>query len=204
MAQHKLADKAADYWVTEPEHHQSHSILGFWFYLMSDCLIFASLFVVYAVLSKAFAAGPSGKSLFDLKLVAMNTTLLLFSSISYGFVLVNAQKGHKHNVVIWLVVTALLGLGFLTLELHEFKELIVHGATPIRSAFLSAFFTLVGTHGMHVAVGVLWILVTVSQVMRWGLNETVYRRLICLSLFWHFLDLIWVGVFSLVYLTAML
>ncbi|RXT55072.1 cytochrome o ubiquinol oxidase subunit III [Bosea sp. Tri-44] len=189
----------------EPEHHPGDStMLGFWLYLMSDCLVFAVLFATYGVLGRNYAAGPSGADLFDLKLVAVNTAMLLFSSITYGFAMLAMDKGRQAAVQGWLVVTALFGLAFLGIELYEFAHLIHEGATPMRSAFLSSFFTLVGTHGLHVTFGLIWLAVLMTQVSKHGLIAANRRRLMCLSMFWHFLDVVWIGVFTFVYLMGVL
>jgi len=180
------------------------TLLGFWVYLMSDCLIFAVLFATYGVLGGSYAAGPAPKDLFELPLVALNTALLLFSSITYGFAMLAMAKGAKAGTLFWLVVTGLFGLGFLAVELYEFSHLIHIGATPQRSAFLSSFFTLVGTHGLHVTFGIVWLATLLVQVGRLGLTEANKRRLMCLSMFWHFLDVIWIGVFTFVYLMGVL
>ncbi|PZP31311.1 MAG: cytochrome o ubiquinol oxidase subunit III [Roseateles depolymerans] len=187
------------------EHHaQPSTLLGFWIYLMSDCLIFAVLFGTYAVLGRNYAAGPSGADLFDLPLVALNTALLLFSSITYGMAMIAMLHRRKGQVLAWLAITGLLGLGFLSIELYEFAHLIHEGAGPQRSAFLSSFFTLVGTHGLHVFFGSIWLVVLMVQVSKAGLTEPNRRRLICLSMFWHFLDVVWIGVFTFVYLMGVL
>lgn len=187
------------------DHHpQQGTLLGFWLYLMSDCLIFAVLFAVYAVLGKSYAAGPSGADLFDLKLVAANTAMLLFSSITYGMAMIAMQHGRKNGVLAWLAITGLFGLAFLGLELYEFWHLIEQGATPQRSAFLSSFFALVGTHGLHVAFGIVWLVTLMVQVKKLGLIAENRRRLMCLSMFWHFLDVVWIGVFTFVYLMGVL
>ena len=193
------------YYDHSGEHHPPNStMLGFWLYLMSDCLIFAVLFAVYAVLGRNYAAGPSGADLFDLPLVAVNTALLLFSSITYGFAMIAMQARKKNHVLGWLAITGLLGLGFLGIELYEFHHLIHEGAGPGRSAFLSSFFTLVGTHGLHVTFGSIWLITLMVQVSKHGLIPDNRRRLMCLSMFWHFLDVIWIGVFSFVYLLGVL
>jgi cytochrome o ubiquinol oxidase subunit 3 len=187
------------------DHHpQNGTLLGFWLYLMSDCLIFAVLFAVYAVLGRSYAAGPSGADLFDLPLVAVNTALLLFSSITYGFAMISMQHGKKEHLLAWLALTGLLGLGFLGIEIYEFAHLIHEGAGPQRSAFLSSFFTLVGTHGLHVTFGVIWLVTLMVQVHKRGLIHENKRRLVCLSMFWHFLDVVWIGVFTFVYLMGVL
>ncbi|MET0363537.1 MAG: cytochrome o ubiquinol oxidase subunit III [Sphingobium sp.] len=195
-----------DFYDLDPhDHPEGHStMLGFWIYLMSDCLIFAILFACYAVLGGNYAAGPGPKDLFDLPLVALNTAMLLFSSITYGFAMLSMQRNAKGAVLGWLAITGLFGLAFLSIELYEFAHLIHEGATPQRSAFLSAFFTLVGTHGLHVTFGTIWLVTLMVQVSRKGLIVANQRRLMCLSLFWHFLDVIWIGVFTFVYLMGML
>jgi len=180
------------------------TLLGFWIYLMSDALIFASLFATFGVLSTSYAGGPTPREIFELPLVALNTTLLLVSSITFGFAMLAMEPGKVRATQAWLAVTALLGAGFVGIELYEFTELIHEGATPQRSGFLSAFFTLVGTHGLHVTVGIVWILVMLVQLGQRGLHVENKRRLLCLGMFWHFLDVIWIGVFTFVYLLGML
>ncbi|WHU04861.1 MULTISPECIES: cytochrome o ubiquinol oxidase subunit III [unclassified Sphingomonas] len=193
------------YDLDEHPHPEGYStMLGFWIYLMSDCLIFAILFACYAVLGGNFAGGPGPKDLFDLPLVALNTAMLLFSSITYGFAMLGMAKGNKTQVLVWLAITLVFGGCFLGIELYEFSELIHEGAGPWRSAFLSSFFTLVGTHGLHVTFGSIWLITLMVQVSRFGLTAANQRRLACLSLFWHFLDVIWIGVFTFVYLMGML
>jgi cytochrome o ubiquinol oxidase subunit 3 len=187
------------------EHHPENStLLGFWLYLMSDCLVFACLFATYAVLGRNYAGGPTGAELFDLPLVAVNTSLLLLSSITYGFAMLESQKKRVRSTLAWLAITGLLGAGFLGLELYEFSHLIHEGAGPQRSGFLTAFFTLVGTHGLHVTFGIVWLVTLMVQVGRHGLSMENNRRLMCLSMFWHFLDVVWIGVFTFVYLMGVL
>jgi cytochrome o ubiquinol oxidase subunit III len=193
------------YLLDEHDHAEGGStMLGFWLYLMSDCLIFAMLFATYGVLGGNFAAGPSPKDLFDLPLVAVNTSMLLLSSITYGFAMLEMENGRIGATQGWLAVTGLFGLAFLGIELFEFAHFIHDGATPQRSAFLSSFFTLVGTHGLHVTCGLIWLVTLMTQVARHGLIEANRRRLLCLSMFWHFLDVIWIGVFTFVYLMGVL
>jgi len=209
MAKAKAQAQAAGvpaFYVTEDEHAHSggSTMLGFWLYLMSDCLVFAVLFATYGVLGRNYAAGPSGVDLFDLRLVAVNTAMLLFSSITYGFAMLAMDKGRQAAMQGWLVVTGLFGLAFLGIELYEFAHMIHEGATPMRSAFLSSFFTLVGTHGLHVTFGLIWLTVLMVQVSKRGLIEANRRRLLCLSMFWHFLDVVWIGVFTFVYLMGVL
>jgi len=186
-------------------HAASNSVFGFWLYLMTDCVIFASLFAVFAVMSQQFAGGPSPKDLFDIHGVALETAALLLSSITYGFAMLSARQQKSGGVLAWLAVTFLPGLAFLGLEVQAFSHLIADGAGPGRSAFLSSFFTLVGTHGLHVTVGLVWMAVLAVQIVRHPeLSERELRRLACLSLFWHFLDIVWICVFSFVYLGSVL
>ena len=187
-----------------PHAEGGSTMLGFWIYLMSDCLIFAILFATYGVLGANYAAGPAPKDLFDLPLVAVNTSMLLLSSITYGFAMLAMVNGRVGQMQAWLAVTGLFGLAFLSIELYEFAHMIHEGATPQRSAFLSSFFTLVGTHGLHVTFGILWLVTLMIQVARYGLIAANRRRLMCLSMFWHFLDVIWIGVFTFVYMMKML
>ncbi|CAA0085592.1 Cytochrome bo(3) ubiquinol oxidase subunit 3 [Starkeya nomas] len=193
------------YEIDEHPHPEGHSTaLGFWVYLMSDCLIFAVLFATFGVLGGNYAAGPGPRDLFDLPLVALNTSMLLFSSITYGFAMLAMDKDRRAQTQLWLIITGLFGLAFLSIELYEFHHMIEIGATPQRSAFLSAFFTLVGTHGLHVTFGIIWLVTLMVQVQRRGLIAANKRRLMCLSMFWHFLDVVWIGVFTFVYLMGML
>ena len=188
----------------DDHHHDTggNTILGFWIYLMSDVLIFASLFATYVVLAGGTNGGPSAKELFDLSFVAWETALLLLSSLTFGLGMIALHKGQKGAMFLWLVVTWLFGAGFLGMELWEFNHLIHNGHGPDHSAFLSAFFTLVGTHGLHVTGGLIWLTVMLVQLAQDGLSQRNITRMSCLSLFWHFLDLIWIGVFSVVYLTG--
>jgi cytochrome o ubiquinol oxidase subunit III len=196
--------------ATPSAHEQSESevyeqrAFGFWLYLMSDAIIFSLLFATYVVMAQNYAGGPTGKTLFNLKNAFGETMLLLFSSITFGFASLAMTSGQAARVLGWLVVTFVLGLGFVGLEIREFYGLVQVGAAPDRSGFLSAFFTLVGTHGLHVSFGLIWIVIMASQVMVKGLTPPVASRLFRLGLFWHFLDIIWVGIFSVVYLPGVL
>ncbi|MCD2173863.1 cytochrome o ubiquinol oxidase subunit III [Rhizobium sp. C4] len=192
------------FYMREEHHPEQSTMIGFWIYLMSDCLIFAILFATYAVLGHSFAGGPDAKELFDLKLVAINTAMLLFSSITYGFAMLEMEKGNKGLMISWMMVTFFFGACFLGIELYEFHHLIGEGAGPGRSAFLSAFFTLVGTHGIHVTCGLVWMAVLMVQMNKFGITAANKRRMTTLSMFWHFLDVIWIGVFSFVYLMGVL
>ena len=189
---------------TEEHHPENGTLLGFWLYLMSDCLIFAVLFATYAVLGRSFAAGPTGADLFDLPTVALNTSMLLLSSITYGFAMLEMAQGRASRMQVWLAITGLFGIAFVTLELREFAHMFHEGATPQRSAFLSSFYALVGTHGLHVSFGIIWLVTLMVQVAQRGLIEANTRRLLCLSMFWHFLDIVWIGVFTFVYLMGVL
>ena len=189
----------------EHDHEAGGStMLGFWIYLMSDCLIFAILFATFGVLGANYAAGPAPRDLFDLPLVAVNTSMLLLSSITYGFAMLTMQQNKVAQTQIWLLITGLFGVAFISIELTEFAHMIHEGATPQRSAFLSSFFTLVGTHGLHVTFGIVWMFTLMVQVARYGLAPANMRRLNCFSMFWHFLDVVWIGVFTFVYLMGML
>jgi cytochrome o ubiquinol oxidase subunit 3 len=192
------------FYLVEDHHPENSTMLGFWLYLMSDCLIFSVLFATYGVLGRNYAAGPAPADLFDLNLVAINTAMLLLSSITYGFAMVQMQRDEKTATLFWLAITGIFGAIFLAIEVYEFSHLIREGAGPGRSAFLSSFFTLVGTHGLHVTFGIIWLITLMLQVTRHGLIVENRRRLMCLSMFWHFLDVIWIGVFSFVYLLGVL
>jgi cytochrome o ubiquinol oxidase subunit III len=196
------------YLIEEDAHehgagHASPALLGFWIYLMSDALIFATLFAVYGVLATSYAGGPAPQDIFELPLIALNTGLLLVSSITYGMAMLDMHDGKVRGVQLWLAITALFGACFVGVELFEFGNLISEGATPQRSAFLSAFFTLVATHGLHVSAGLIWIGVMIVQVSQRGLADS-RRRLTCLGMFWHLLDVVWIGVFTFVYLLGSL
>jgi len=188
------------------EHSDSvaNQAFGFWIYLMTDLVLFASIFATFAVLAHNFAGGPTGKDLFDLRYLFAETMLLLFSSAAYGMGMLAMHKGRKHWVLTWLVVTFLLGFGFIGMEINEFYHMILDGNGPQRSAFLSAFFTLVGTHGTHVTFGLIWMAVMLVQIGSKGLNTPVQSRLMRLGMFWHFLDVVWIGVFTIVYLMGVI
>ena len=188
----------------EVEHPDAVAIqtFGFWIYLMSDLILFATLFATFAVLGGNYAGGPTGKELFDLPYLLGETLFLLFSSVAYGLVMLAMHDGKKNCVLIGLAVVFLLGFGFVSMEINEFHGMIAAGHGPDRSAFLSSFFTLVGTHGIHVTFGLIWMAVVIWQVAVKGLTTPVQSRLMRLSMFWHFLDIIWIGIFSIVYLTG--
>jgi cytochrome o ubiquinol oxidase subunit 3 len=196
-------DASSRYFVRE-HHPENGTLLGFWIYLMSDCLVFACLFAAYAVLGRNYAAGATGAEIFDLPLVAVNTSLLLISSITFGFAMLEMQKKNMRATLIWLAITGLLGAGFISLELKEFISLVLEGNGPNRSGFLTSFFSLVGTHGLHVTFGIVWLITLITQLSKHGFTAANRRRMMCLSMFWHFLDVVWIGVFTFVYLMGVL
>ena len=175
---------------------------GFWLFLLSDIVIFSALFAAYAVLSQRTAGGPTGAQLFDLKHVFIETCCLLASSFTCGLCVLALERRSRTMIYLWAAVTFVLGASFVSLELSEFSGMLASGVSPTRSAFLSAFFTLVGTHGLHVTVGLCWLGIMMAQIANLGLKPKVAQRLVCFSLFWHALDLVWIGVFTIVYLGA--
>jgi len=188
-------------------HHAEHghdegekNLFGFWLYIMTDCILFAMIFATYIVLHKHVYGGPDGKELFSMPFVLQETLILLTSSFTYGLAMLGANKGNKATVLFWLLVTFALGAAFIAMELHEFSSLYHEGNAWNRSAFLSSFFTLVGTHGLHVTCGLIWMIVVMLQVLVNGINSKIHNKLACLSLFWHFLDIVWIFVFTIVYL----
>ncbi len=189
----------------EEEHEAAsndRAMFGFWVYLMTDLLMFAILFAVYAVLGGNTLGGPTGRDLFSLPLVLAETLILLTSSFTVGIGMIAARMGNKKQVFGWFGVTFILGLSFLGLELWEFTEFIHEGHTISTNAFFSSFFALVGTHGLHIFSGLLWMAITLAYMHKRGLNERMVRKLSLLSLFWHFLDLVWIFIFTFVYLGA--
>jgi len=185
--------------------HGDTTVFGFWIYLMTDCILFGTLFATFAVMRTSFAGGPTGKQLFEIPGLAYETAALLLSSITYGFAMLAAYQQKVGQVRAWLVVTFVLGLCFLGIEVHEFAKLIGEGAGPDRSGFLSIFFTLVGTHGLHVTCGLVWMAVLMVQTIgKVRLTPRAITRLSCQSLFWHFLDIVWICVFSFVYLLSVM
>ena len=186
---------------------QSKSIVvpyGFWLFVLSDMVLFSALFATYASLVNATDGGPTTNQLFDRNLVAIETIALLISSFVCGLAMIAAKRKNMLWTQVWLLVTGLLGFVFLSIELFEFAKMINEGAPPQRSAFLSAFFTLVGCHGAHVTAGLLWIGTMMAQIWAKGFREDIMRRLLCLSVFWHALDIIWVAIFTIVYLIGTL
>jgi cytochrome o ubiquinol oxidase subunit III len=173
---------------------------GFWVYVMTDCVLFATLFATYAVLRNATADGPTGRDIFTMPYVLTETLLLLTSSFTSGLMLRAATKQRLTQTLVWLGITFALGLSFVVMEIAEFAHLVADGHGWQTSAFLSGFFTLVGTHGLHITVGLLWIVVMGAFLLRRGLNEHTMRRLQLFSIFWHFLDVVWVFIFTIVFL----
>lgn len=190
--------------AAEAEIQKDIKTLGFWIYLMTDCILFASLFATYIVLQRGTFGGPGGHELFDMQFVLIETLLLLTSSFVCGLTMLAVRVGKASHVVVGLVTTFLLGAAFLGMELSEFTTLAAEGHGWWSSAFLSAFFTLVGTHGLHIAIGLLWIGVLLWQIKTRGITYGVARRLTLFGLFWHFLDVIWIFIFTIVYLMGVL
>ena len=193
--------------AAQPHHGEHHgpgpnTVFGFWLYLMTDCILFSTLFAAFAIGRHQYAGGPTGHDIFNLRYVGVETFLLLVSSCTYGFAMLGAFKHNRSLVLGWLGVTFLLGLGFIGMEINEFAHLVAEGHGPDRSAFLSSFFTLVGTHGFHVTCGLIWMATLMVQlvVKKPSLDGVYMNRLMCLSLFWHFLDIVWICVFTFVYL----
>lgn len=186
--------------LTDQKQLLHKTTLGFWIYLMTDCILFASLFATFVVLRTATAGGPSGSDIFDMPMVLAETVILLTSSLTCGLMLIFMKNRDIRKMIIALSATYILGIAFLTIELSEFMLLIGEGYGWQRSAFLSAFFTLVGTHGLHILIGLIWLLVMIVVLVRRGLSDKLMRQLTLFALFWHFLDLVWIFIFTVVYL----
>lgn len=192
--------------IVQEHHEHEHEekgdkvVFGFWLYIMSDCLLFATLFATYAVLRQSYAGAVEPSELFNLSFVAGETALLLTSSFTFGMAMLGAHKKNMRHMISWLVVTYMLGVGFLVMEMYEFYHFSSLGATPQTSGYWSAFYTLVATHGIHVLAGLIWMTTMFVHFYRDGFTEDNSIRIACLSLFWHFLDIIWICVFSFVYL----
>lgn len=180
----------------------SKTTLGFWIYLMTDCVIFASLFATYAVLRTSTFGGPNAEQLFSLPFVLLETLILLTSSFLCGLAVLYARQKNLKNTYIFLIATILLGITFVSLELSEFSQLVHEGNSWQHSAFLSSFFTLVGTHGFHISVGLLWAIFLLLRIFLSGLENITIKRLFLFSLFWHFLDIVWIFIFTFVYLVG--
>ncbi|QQE73660.1 cytochrome o ubiquinol oxidase subunit III [Brevibacillus composti] len=186
------------------EDHENLKVLGFWIFLVTDCILFGTLFATYVVLMHNVAGGPTAKELFEMPGVIAETFILLTSSFTSGLATLAMHKGNTKQLIGWLVVTALLGLGFIGLEINEFVHLVAEGATISTSAFLSAFYTLVGTHGLHVSVGLFWMLALMIQLARRGITPVTRRKVTNLSLYWHFLDVVWIFLLTVVYLLGVM
>jgi cytochrome o ubiquinol oxidase subunit 3 len=188
--------------IYEGKEATSTRVFGFWAYIMSDCVLFGALFATYAVLSHSYAGGPNGKAIFNLQGVLLETFCLLTSSFTYGLAALFATWRQPAWLLGFLAVTFAFGTAFVGLEIREFAGLVAAGHGPSESAFLSAFFTLVGTHGLHVSAGLLWMAVLAAQIAVKGLTHTTGTRVMSLGLFWHFLDVVWICLFSFIYLTG--
>ena len=188
----------------KPHDTDTRAIFGFWIYIMSDYILFASIFATYAVLHGNTFSGPSARELFSMPFILAETLILLTSSFTYGMAMVSAHHSKKEHVLWWLLLTFVLGVAFVTMEVSEFAKFIAEGNGWGRSAFLSSFFTLVGTHGLHVTMGLVWMGSLIAQVWRHSLTSVTLRKLTMLSLFWHFLDIIWIFIFTVVYLMGVI
>ncbi len=191
----------------EDEHAHDYAgdtVFGFWIYILSDCILFATLFAVFAVIGDNYFGAPDAHELFDLNYVLGETALLLFSSFTFGMAMLHANKNNLDGLYKWLGITFLLGGGFLYMELNEFAHFTHEGAAPWTSGAWSAFYGLIGTHGLHVFAGMVWMIFLILHIKRDGLTWQNQTRLMCLSLFWHFLDIIWICVFSVVFLMGVL
>lgn len=193
--------------IDDQHHHEAHhhhadaiDLFGFWIYIMSDCILFACIFAGFAVLHANDYGGPTIKDITNLPYVFWETMALLASSFTYGLAILAMYRHHKTQILFWLVTTFLFGLTFVVMEVNEFIHLYLEGHSWQVSAALSSFFTLVGTHGLHVSFGLLWMLVLMVQVSIFGIDATMKRRLSYLGLFWAFLDIVWIFVFTIVYL----
>lgn len=183
-------------------HHDLEALrtMGFWIFIITDCIIFGTLFATYAVLMNNTAGGPTGAELFEMPGVIAETFILLTSSFTSGLAVLSMNRGDKKGLIGWLIVTALLGASFITLEVTEFLKMIDEGAKISTSAFLSAFYTLVGTHGIHVSIGLIWMVALMLQVAKRGITPVTKRKIGNISLYWHFLDVVWIFVFTIVYM----
>lgn len=201
-----MSSHAAQVAHADEHGHDTSStrVFGFWIYIMSDCILFASLFATYAVMGHHYVGEQSGKSLFELGGVLIETFCLLISSFTYGLATLAMNRGDKRQVLGWLSLTFVLGASFVGLEVTEFGKLIAEGNGPQSSAGMSAFFTLVSTHGLHVSFGLLWMVILSLQILKKGLTRTTSTRIMTLGLFWHFLDIVWICVFTFVYLMGVL
>lgn len=192
--------------LDDPHHHNTDAmdVFGFWVYILTDCLLFATLFATYAVLHNSTFGGPALKQLISLHYVFVETLFLLASSFTYGIAMLAFYKNKNSQVILWLLITFICGLSFVVMEVNEFISLCHEGHSWHNSAALSAFFTLVGTHGLHVSFGLLWMLIMMIQLIKLKNNPSLGRRLTYLGLFWHFLDIVWIFVFTIVYLMGVI
>lgn len=194
-ASHEVVAKQAEHAAAA-----NRTVLGFWIYLMTDCVLFATLFATFAVLRNGTNGGPGGGELFSMPFVLVETMLLLTSSFTCGLALIALHRGQKQAVINWLLVTFALGAAFIGMEVYEFAELAHEGHSWTQSGFLSAYFTLVGTHGIHILVGLLWLSFMLVQIIKRGIAGSTVKRMALFSMFWHFLDVVWIFIFSIVYL----
>ena len=186
--------------MNEVQSNTQKTMLGFWIYIMTDCILFASLFASFVVLRHNTWAASSSQDIFSLPFVLIETVILLTSSFTMGLALLAVKNHHKKEALAWLSLTFLLGALFLGLELHEFSNLVADGNSWRESAFLSSYFTLVGTHGLHITAGLIWIAVTTFRLAKLGIKDITLKQMSLLALFWHFLDVVWIFIFSIVYL----
>lgn len=199
---HDAATESGNKYLEYSTEDGSLRITGFWVFLAAEVVLFSCLFATYLLYHGQTAGGPTSRNLFDVPGFATETILLLTSSFTYGLATYSMRRRQKGSVIGWLIVTMLLGMGFVGMEITEFYTYAIHGATLSRSAFLSAFFTLVGTHGAHVSVGILWMLMVIIQVAVRGITPMTSRKIFIVGLYWHFLDVVWVFIFTVVYLTG--
>ncbi|BAC24295.1 cyoC [Wigglesworthia glossinidia endosymbiont of Glossina brevipalpis] len=204
MTTHTVSSSKKIFHNNESNNHEKTKILGFWVYLMSDCILFATLFATYFVLKDNVANGPSGKEIFEIPLVFLETIILLSSSMTCSIASFSIKKNNKIKTNIWLFITVILGIIFINIEISEFYSLICKNYGPDRSAFLSIFFTIVGTHGVHVISGIIWMIVIMIQIYFYGCDKINKIRLKLLSLFWYFLEIIWIFVFNVIYLLGII
>jgi cytochrome o ubiquinol oxidase subunit 3 len=203
-----MAQAAAHHDHHDHDHHAEHEsslkILGFWLFLVTDCILFGTLFATYVVLHTHTNGGPTGKEIFEIPTFVAETFILLTSSFTSGLATLAMHKGNQKGLIGWLIITAILGAAFVGLEINEFAKLAEEGATISRSAFLSAFFTLVGTHGLHVSIGLGWMFAIMLQIGRYGINAVTKRKVFIVGLYWHFLDVVWIFLFTVVYLMGVM
>ncbi len=202
--------------VATPSHDQGHAhdeghhdleglrMMGFWIFLITDCILFGTLFATYVVLNGSTAGGPTPSELFEMPGVIAETFILLTSSFTSGLAVLSMNRGDRKGLIAWLAVTALLGASFISLEITEFAKLVHEGAAISTSAYWSAFFTLVGTHGLHVSIGLVWMIAIMIQLGRHGINSVTKRKVNIISLYWHFLDVVWIFVFTIVYMMGVM